>query len=173
MYPLFETSGKTKNLVILSLLFGWFNLMLSQFLSKDHALDLKFAYSVEEAYLAIGQLNLDQRLLYRFGIWALDMPYMLVYGLLLGGILYRIWGKGKILWLPYLISASDFLENLWILRILKLFPQENEVLAILASIFTTAKWVFVLIAFGGIIYGILRWVSSRKSDSYEPEEIKI
>lgn len=173
MYSLFETSGKTRNLCILVLLFGWFNLMLSQFLSKDHALDLKFAYTVEEAYLSIGQLNLEQRILYRFGIWALDMPYMIVYGLLVGGILYRFWGKSRIVLFPLAIVVSDFFENVMILRILKVFPSENDPLALLSSGFSTAKWIFVAFAFGGIILGVLKWVTQRKSNSIETKEIKI
>lgn len=172
MKSFFEKISTRLVLIILALFFIWFNLMLNQFLSKDHALDLKFAYSVEEAYISLGQLSLDQRQLYRFGLWALDMPYLLFYSLLFSGILFRIWGVGKVVLLPFWVAFFDFLENLMILRILKVFPRHEDFLAIWASVFTTLKWILVVVVLLAIIIGIFKTFYFRKTIPYNSNNIK-
>lgn len=172
MKSFFEKISTRLVLIILALFFIWFNLMLNQFLSKDHALDLKFAYSVEEAYISLGQLSLDQRQLYRFGLWALDMPYLLFYSLFFSGILFRIWGVGKVVLLPFWVAFFDFLENLMILRILKVFPRHEDFLAIWASVFTTLKWILVVVVLLAIIIGIFKTFYFRKTIPYNSNNIK-
>jgi len=142
-------------------------------MSKDHALDLKFAYGVEEAYLSLGQLSLEERALYRFGIWALDMPYMVVYSLLIAGLLYRIRGDFKLTYLPLLILIADFIENLAVLRILKLFPSENEFWVLFASVFTTSKWILVGVTFSTILFEVFRKISSKRPELVDSPQVKI
>lgn len=173
MDSLFERVSQLRSILLLALLFVWFNLMLTQFLSKEYALDLKFAYSAEEAYISIGHLSLEQRELYRFGLWALDMPYMIVYTLLLVGVLYRLWGKSKFTLLPALIFLADFFENLAILRILKVYPKQNEVLAIIASLFSSVKWIFVVGSFLCLLVGLGRLVYQRFTLPVKSKEAKI
>ncbi|TDQ19534.1 hypothetical protein DFQ04_1357 [Algoriphagus boseongensis] len=172
MKSFFEKISTKLVLVILALLFIWFNLMLNQFLSKDHALDLKFAYTAEQAYLSIGQLSFDQRKLYRFGIWALDMPYLLVYSIFLSGILYRLWGIRKIVFLPFVAAFFDLFENLMILRILKVFPRHEDFLAICASVCTSLKWISVLFIFLGIVIGLFKTLYFRQTVPFNSNNIK-
>ncbi len=108
------------NLAILTCLLLLFNFLLSSLLQADKVLDLKFAYSVQEAYEAIGLLDFESREIYRFGLWALDLPYMIIYGLLFSGLLYKIWKTQKVLILTLGVVLMDFFENLMVLRILKI-----------------------------------------------------
>lgn len=134
---------KTSTLVFLTLLFFLFNVLLNYFLPSEYALDLKFAYSVDQAYQSLGNLSLSERNTYKFGIIALDFPYMLVYGLLSIGLLRILWKSSKVAILPLGIFLMDFFENILIIGILIDFPERHQVFATLASIFTTSKWMLV------------------------------
>lgn len=140
---------------------------------KENALDLKFAYSVEEAYLALGNLDWDHRNIYRFGIWVLDTPYMIVYCLLFSGILLKLWGNKRVVFLPVLILTIDFFENLTVLKMLRIFPKENEFLAILSSIFTTSKWILVALLVFMILFGLLNFLMSRKFLTFNSQKAEI
>lgn len=165
MLKLFKSMNSWFNLAILTCLLFLFNFLLSSQLPADKVLDLRFAYSVQEAYDSIGMLDLETRKIYRLGIWALDLPYMVIYGLLFSGLLYKIWKTQKVLILPLAVVLMDLFENLMVLRILKLFPLENQVLAILASFFTTCKWLLVGLMVLTILYGLFHNFFTRKVTS--------
>lgn len=138
---------------------------------KEHALDLKFGYSVEEAYEALGRLDADEREGYHFGILTLDMPYLVIYFLLFSGILVKIWKKKQVVFIPFLIMVFDFLENISVLSMLRLFPERNEPVAVFASIFTTSKWVMIGILAVFIILGlILHFFKRSKAESVSAEQ---
>lgn len=162
MLKLFKSIDNRMNLIILTCLLVLFNILLSSLLPADQALDLKFAYSVQEAYEAIGMLDLETRKIYRLGIWALDLPYMIIYGLLFSGILFKIWRKKKVMFIPLGVVLMDLFENLMVLRILKLYPLENEVLATMASFFTTGKWLLVGLMVLMILFGLIHKFFDRK-----------
>lgn len=173
MRMIFYPFERGRNLLLLLLLFIWVNTLLSSFLPKDHALDLKFAYTVEEAYHSLNQLDPDQREIYIFGVWALDMPYLIIYFFFFSGLLRFLHGNRKFYWVPLLISLTDFIENLLLLRILKLFPDTQSGLVRLCSFFTTSKWIFV----GGLVIcllmGVWSFLSQRKKTSSSSQEIRI
>lgn len=162
MLKLFKSIDNRMNLIILTLLLVLFNILLSSLLPADQALDLKFAYSVQEAYEAIGMLDLETRNIYRLGIWALDLPYMIIYGLLFSGVLFKIWKKKKVMLIPLGVVLLDLFENLMVLRILKLYPLENEILATFASFFTTGKWLLVGVMVLMILFGLIHNFFTRK-----------
>ena len=155
MNTLFEFLSNKRALSILLILFVILNFSLTYFMPKDQALDLKFAYSIEEAYLLLGQLNQAQREFYCFGAWALDMPYMLVYTMFFSGILYRLWNKKRVAWIAFIILLADFFENLFILQVLKNYPSHLSETVVYASIFTTSKWILVAIALMTMVIGLL------------------
>lgn len=150
------------NLTILTCLLFLFFFLLSSLLPADKVLDLRFAYSVQEAYELIGMLDLETRKIYRFGIWALDLPYMFIYGLLFSGLLHKIWKNQKVLIIPLGVVLMDLFENLMVLRILKIYPLENQALATLASLFTTCKWLLVGLMILTILFGLLHNFFTRK-----------
>lgn len=139
---------------------------------KEYAFDLKFAYTVEEAYAAMSQLTIEEQQRYKFGILALDMPYLVIYGLFFSGILVKLWKSKWIVLIPVLIMVMDFFENLMVIQILNLLPDQSATLATLASIFTTSKWILIGVLAGFIILGMVRLLFSRLISVAHSEEIK-
>lgn len=155
MNTLFELLRNKRSLYVLLILFVILNLSLTYFMPKDQALDLKFAYSVDEAYLLLGQLNQTQRDFYCFGAWALDLPYMIVYTLFFSGILYRLWNRKRVAWIAFSIFVADFFENLFILQVIHNYPSHLSDTVIYASIFTTSKWILVGVVLAAMVAGFL------------------
>lgn len=157
MFPkaIFLSLSRRSVLILLTLLFLIFNFLLNYFLPSEYALDLKFAYTVEQAYNAIGSLSKPDRDLYRIGILALDFPYMFVYGMLASGLLYLIWKNPKVLFIPLGIVLFDLIENILIIQILDSYPVEKPIMVTWASIITTCKWLTVgllaLFLIGGVV----------------------
>jgi hypothetical protein len=173
MNNFFTLVSKTKTLILLSFLVIVFNLLMPKFLSKDHALDLQFAYSPDHVAFSLNQLNAEERGLYRIGLLALDMPYLVCYGLLLSGILYRLWGKGSLVFIPVLVSLADLVENLIILRLLGIFPREDKPLAFIVSFFSTTKWILVGVVLLTVFVGLIRWFVYRRVVSVNSPKFKI
>ncbi|WP_157963192.1 hypothetical protein [Algoriphagus litoralis] len=132
------------------------NFLLGQFMPKEQALDLKFAYSAKEAYDSILQLDENGLKRYRFGILALDMPYILIYGLFFSGVMFKLWGRPWTILIPISIMVLDFFENVMVLEMLGHLPEQHLNLGSLASIFTTGKWIFVSILGLSILSGLIR-----------------
>ena len=155
---------RRRNLFILFILFIWINYLLSSFLPKDYALDLKFAYTAEEAYQALSHLSPKEIELYRFGVWSLDMPYLLIYFLFFSALLKRLWGGGRYYVIPMFISLMDLAENFLLLGILSKYPNRQETLVWICSVFSTLKWIAVGFLILWILGGVLNFfVSRRKS----------
>ncbi|MEN2282635.1 hypothetical protein AAGF08_10900 [Algoriphagus sp. SE2] len=143
---------------------------MNYFLPSEYALDLKFAYSVDQAYYAISSLSKPDREIYRFGIFALDFPYMIVYGLLTIGLIYYMWHNKVILLIPILIVFFDLIENILIVCILNSYPFERPVLAIMASVSTTSKWLFVGLLLLSLLIGLLRLIRFSRKESFSTIE---
>jgi hypothetical protein len=158
MKSLFAFLDKSKNLLLLACLFLLFNFLLGHFMPKEFALDLKFAYSADEAYLALGSMNWELRKVYRAGVWFLDMPYMLIYTLFFTGILLKLWRTKRVVWLTLSIFLMDLIENILVLRLLKTFPGRSEILAMMCSCFSTAKWTLVTIMVLMIFIGLVNYL---------------
>lgn len=173
MEVLFESLSKWKNLLLLASLFLLFNFLLNSIMPKDYALDLMFAYTPEDAYEALSHLDFEQRKLYRNGIWALDMPYMIIYSFLFSGVLLKIYKNKKMVLLPAMIMMMDFFENLTVLRMLKLFPIQDNFLALIASAFTTSKWVVVVLMVVLIWCGLISVLNARFLSNSGSEEARI
>ncbi|MBC6365925.1 hypothetical protein DDT91_03910 [Algoriphagus sp. AK58] len=173
MHALFEFVGKSKNLFFLGFLFLSFNFLLFNFMPKEYALDLKFAYTAEEAYLALGHLDQAQREYYRIGVWALDMPYMVIYTLFFIGVLNTLWNSRRFVGLPVGILVMDFFENILILKILKIYPRQDELLVMTASCFSTVKWLLVGFLLILIVAGILSWINQRGYSHSKSSEVRL
>lgn len=154
------------SIFVLAILLILFNGLLMLSIPKEFALDLKFAYSVSDVFLALDSMGRQAREFYRMGIWVLDFPYMAVYSLFFTGILFRLWGEGRLLVLPFVIGFFDLLENLSVLALLDSFPSIPWGLAVTASAFTTLKWVFVIFMMASVLGGLIRAIIHRK---YSPD----
>lgn len=162
----FSSIVKRHVLILLAFLFVLFNFLLNYFLPSEYALDLKFAYSVDQAYYAISNLSKPDREIYRFGIFALDFPYMLVYGLLASGLLFCLWRNKIFVLIPLFIVFFDLLENILIIIILNNYPIEKPALAVMASFATTSKWLFVGLLLLSFLIGGLRLIKIKGNHSF-------
>lgn len=155
MNSLFHFLSNWRNLLLLFGLIIIANLLLGIYMPKAQALDLKFAYTPDEAFAAISELNEEERSRYKLGLLAFDMPYLVIYCLFFSGILLKLWKKKWILLIPSSIMFFDFFENVLVLQLLKNFPDQNEMLALFASVFTSGKWVMVGVLFVSIVSGLI------------------
>ncbi len=159
---IFQFLGRRRNLIILFVLFLMFNVGLGWMMPKEHALDLKFAYSASEAYAALEDMGPAQRESYKIGIVSLDMPYIPVYCLLFSGLLVRVWKRRAAAWLPLAIAVMDLLENLSVLVLLALFPAKNETMGLAASFFSTSKWALIALLAIALVFGLISTVVFRR-----------
>ena len=164
--------GKKTHLFILFGLTLSFNILLTLFMPKEYALDLKFAYSFTEALQSLQQMDLKTRELYEIGVWALDFPYLVVYSLFFAGVLYRLFDKKTFVFLPFGVALMDVFENILVLRILQNFPDLTQSLVFSASIFTTAKWVLVAIMMTLVIVGLVRMIILKKYSLQSQSEVE-
>jgi len=100
--------------------------------------------------------------IYQFGLWALDMPYLLIYFLFFAALLKRLWGGKRYYVVPMVISIMDLAENILLLRILSRYPAREDVLVWLCSGFSTLKWVAVGLLILGILGGLFNFFVIRK-----------
>ena len=104
-------------------------------------------------------------------LW-LDFPYMILYSLAFYGLLFKIWGNRGFIKLPFLIALMDLGENLLVIKILNSFPDVNKSMAILASVFTTSKWILVGVLMLFILGGLFKILHSKALSKEEREEVK-
>ncbi|MEB2777584.1 hypothetical protein SYJ56_19870 [Algoriphagus sp. D3-2-R+10] len=167
MKTIFKFLDKPSNLVILFALFLFFNFLLISFISPYQVLDLRFAYSANEAFKVIKNMGESMRGKYLFVIWALDSPYMIVYLLLLIGLIRKLWKQKKFLILPFIIAGLDLFENIMVSSLLLSFPFESKLLGYFASFFTTTKWLCVGVCVVFLIVGLVRNYVFRKEPNLD------
>lgn len=156
MNPFLKNSQNTV-LATLGVLVLIFNLWLLP-LGTDGKipLDLKFGYDKDQAVQVLDDIGNTTLPKYRFGLLVTDMIYPFVYGSLLGLLLLRIWKLKWILALPVLVMLFDIGENLSILALVDTFPELSESHVQMASFFSSAKWVMVIVTFSVLIIGLVK-----------------
>jgi len=164
-----------KRPILISLFFATllFNFLLSYFMPKDYALDLKFAYTYWEAIQSIDAMDQSTRALYKLGIWILDFPYLLIYSVFLFGVLQKLFGKQPVIYLPFLIAIVDLFENVSVTAILNSFPNTSHLLVLLSSFFTTCKWILVGVTALSIIIGVIKYFVTKKYPLHSKSEVEI
>lgn len=143
MQIIFKKLGKPSILVVLLTLFFLFIVLLNYFMPRSLALDVRFAYSANEAYELLNSMGPTLRNNYLFVIWGLDTSYMVIYLLLFSSLIVKFLNSKFLAVLPLLIFTLDFFENLMVTILLLRFPVESHVLGFIASFFTTTKWITV------------------------------
>ncbi|SFB33749.1 hypothetical protein [Algoriphagus aquimarinus] len=143
MEAIFRKLERPPSLLALVVLFALFNLLLNYFMPRELALDVRFAYSANEAYNSIQSMGPKVRENYLAVIWILDTAYMLVYLLLFSILIMKISKRKLLVILPLVIFILDLFENLMVTFLLLKFPVESQVLGFIASFFTTTKWLTV------------------------------
>ena len=120
-------------------------------------------YSVDKAYELLDALGEEGRAFNMKFIVPLDFPFPLSYGLFyfitLTLILKTIRSNIKRPWLIGLVGVCatllDWSENIMIINLLQNYPQRQNEIVKIASIFTQLKGLFIMISMFLIVVGLL------------------
>jgi|GEM_PF-3639214 hypothetical protein len=160
--------GSLRNLITITIIFFLFGIIfLSGFTPIEkmickglpenaQILDFEYGYSVDKAYDILDRLNIEGRNTYFRNILTVDMVFPVLYGIfllvLISFLLNKINTHKKIflclIYLPFIISFFDILENILISILLINFPTKLIILSNIASIFTIIKFsatIFVIV----------------------------
>lgn len=120
-------------------------------------LDLKLYYNAETAYKIIASYGDELRLRYVIGILSVDVLYPLYYSCFLFSILLYLFKqqgiavnqvvsqKIGILLLPYMAMTFDLIENSLNAIIVAFYPKKMPLIASVAGVATSAKWLAVFV----------------------------
>ncbi len=128
--------------------------------------DTSFYYSKTDLYQIAEEYGLEGRLYYLDSRISFDIVWPLVYTFfLINGISWllnkTILEESKLRLLnlaPMVGILFDYLENITNMVVLYRYPQPTDILASLAGIITSLKWVFVGGSFLILVFGVVLWV---------------
>jgi len=121
------------------------------------SIDTSILYSVEDLYSIIDGYSRQVRLAYIYQRFTFDLIWPIVYGLFIVVttlyLLIKINLKrlNRLIYFPLAAVIFDFLENISVSILMFIYPFRINALAMLASIFTTIKWVTLSYSFIQII----------------------
>jgi hypothetical protein len=126
-------------------------------------IDLRFAYSPDEAYRMVESYGEDGRRRYALVEVTLDVLYPMTYATLLGLLLTFAYHRvvqpdhplRKARLLPYAVMLVDYGENAGIVTMLLRYPARYRALAWLTCGFTITKWIGFGITFGLTVGGLI------------------
>jgi hypothetical protein len=163
-------------LFIVVFLFGWFTFAwrnetlktLSGNFTLENGkptLDSDCFYTAEKAYDLFNKLGDDGRLFYAWTEITLDLIFPVLYTLFLSLLLIFIFRKlsnfkfqRALVLLPLMAMLFDFCENALIAFLLFAYPKKYIWIAVVASLSTKLKWIFVFASLAAIFYGLIRLV---------------
>jgi hypothetical protein len=130
-------------------------------------LDVKFGIHPETALNYFKSLGEKGREAYFYTSAILDniyaLTYCFIYAILLFFLIKKVYQKNyysklKLIKLPFLVSASDIMENISIQLSLLYFPNANNILLYFASVFNMLKWVLAAVLIFSILFLVLKWI---------------
>ena len=127
--------------------------------------DASFGVSVEDAYAYLGSLEVSGRTLYASGELTLDVAYPIVYSLLLGMLLSRLFPLAyradsliqPLHLLPFGGGLFDLMENKAAVLLVINYPNRMPGVVHLLNVFNQTKWilggasVFLLVTSGAVL----------------------
>lgn len=169
---------KSENKVIVFiflLLFICFNAFVFPFFISQYGLenqiilDLSPGFSPDLAYDTMHSYGVHGRKGVLIITGVVDMIYPLIYSMLLMFVMSRLKSFApkflneikQFFLIPLLIFLFDFLENISILTMIKLFPNRNDPISLAASFFGMLKWSFVLLCILIILVLTFRYTKTR------------
>jgi hypothetical protein len=121
------------------------------------SIDTSILYSVDDLYTIISGYTREVRLAYIYQRFTFDLIWPLVYGAFIfvttAYLLIKIKVKriNSLIYFPLAAVGLDFLENISVSILMFIYPLRINALALLASIFTTLKWITLSYSFIQII----------------------
>ncbi|MCP4594854.1 hypothetical protein [Neptuniibacter sp.] len=135
--------------------------------------DMSFYYSSDNLYRIAKEYGEQGRRAYVRARLTFDVIWPLVYTAFLGTTISWVYGKAftaNSRWqranlVPVLGTLFDYLENLTTSIVMLRYPQPTMILASLAGVMTTVKWIFVNGSFMallvGVVVGVWGWIRRR------------
>ena len=138
-------------------------------LPVEEIIDVKFSYSPQEAYDVIEAFSADQRAAYWKSELFVDNTYALVYGITYTLLLIFLFSRAfagnrflqKVALLPLLATFADWVENACIINMVLIFPERNDSLMGMSSMFTSMKWILAGIMIGLIMVSGAKMMMNR------------
>ena len=119
-------------------------------------LDLHLTYYAEKAYDLIGAYSESERKTYILVELTLDVIYPIVYALLFSFLLFMLHKDIQIAKFPFVITILDFIENGGIVTLLVNYPNVLTGVANFTGIFTTLKWLVLILTLILILWGLFK-----------------
>jgi len=127
-------------------------------------IDLLLFYTPEKVFGMIASYGEELRASYRIFELTYDIAYPIVYTLLFALAITWLFQRGltsknnfhRYNVFPFGAWVADLFENLSIVGMLSIFPSTPALLAWASTIFTLAKWGFVFISVGLLLYGLVK-----------------
>jgi hypothetical protein len=121
------------------------------------SIDTSILYSVDDLYTIISGYSREVRLAYIYQRFTFDLIWPLVYGAFIfvttAYLLIKIKVKriNSLIYFPLAAVGLDFLENISVSILMFIYPLRINVIALMASFFTTLKWITLSYSFIQII----------------------
>ena len=145
-------------------------LMVGEELPIEEIIDVKFSYSPQEAYDIIEGFSENQRSAYLKSEIFVDGIYALVYGLTYTLLLIFLFSRAfpgnrflqKMTLVPLFATFADWVENACIVNMIRIFPERNDSLMGMSSMFTSLKWILAGVMIGLIMISGVRMMMNRE-----------
>ena len=116
------------------------------------SIDTSFSYTPTRLYEIISSYTYEVRMLYIYQRFTFDLIWPLVYGAFIILTSWYLIEKTnlkykKLRLIPIIAVGFDFLENILVSLLMYLYPYQSYFLAIIASSFTTLKWLTLSLSF--------------------------
>ena len=119
-------------------------------------LDLYFSYSSDEVYNLFANFSPAELKTYMITELTVDVVYPIVYSLLFAFVIFKLSGKAFFSMVPVLVMFLDYLENIGIVTMIHYYPQQLNSVAMITSIFSSLKWILVIVSVALILIFLVK-----------------
>lgn len=133
-------------------------------------LDLHFAYGPDQVYEYLAALGAKGRSAYSTMLLTSDLVFPVIYSMTMAIALRLVLRKSRpraslsLCLFPFTIILADWFENLSLVLVTRKYPQQADVIAGYASIFTSLKWILIMLTVLILLTSIAVWVISCMRD---------
>jgi len=135
--------------------------------------DTLFTYSSEKLFSITHDYGVEGRRMYLIQRFTFDLFWPIVYGMfclsLIGFAVMRFERLMKykyLVYVPVIAVIMDYVENILVSVVFLMYPAESRMIAILASVSTSIKWIYVslsmILAVVSILYILTTIIQKKK-----------
>ena len=133
------------NLLVFPVLFGAYNIDIKSIFDVQFGFDTVFVQNLLDNLGAKGRYG------YMIATLLVDTPYAVIYGFVYAVLINKILVRGKqkmrfFVYLPFVISFFDVLENAFTINFLLEYPHITSEFVPVASVANRLKWTFAVLA---------------------------